>query len=286
MHWTCKLGSIKMLNYDFNLITVTLLATILWRGLDMKKTSYCKMGYLKPVSFKKKMSVRKFLHEKKKWKYDENLSYRPARSHIIFVWGKNIRARIPNYFKFCFFFFCPQLVSPFKKNERKQSVPLSCLNLYKDAILADFFPLGMPFWREFTSFSTPQVLCGHSLTAAPSEANNNTALHIFLPTTLPCGYLNRADTPCVSARFFQEHLLADCAAQLWFRAESLRSVFTVGASRQAWMCSVTVFDCIVIIQVRGLAVQWRCGMSDALQLGNKFRLWKGFIFFGQLDGFT
>lgn len=58
-------------------------------------------------------------------------------------------------------------------------------------------------------------------------------------------------------------------AQLWFRAESLRSVFAVGAARQA-KCAVSLsFDYIMIISGQGLAVQWRCGVSDALLAGKQ-----------------
>lgn len=141
-------------------------------------------------------------------------------------------------------------------------------------------------WEEVHLFLCSPSLVWALAHSSSVSANNNTALHIFLPTTLPCGYLNRADTLCVSARFFQEHLLADCAAQLWFRAESLRSVFTVEALRQA-KCAVSLsFDCIMIIQGKGLAVPWRCGMSVALMhswLGKQIPTCeKCLVFLGQL----
>lgn len=90
-------------------------------------------------------------------------------SRTIFVW-ENLCAGILNHFKvFIVFVSGCNWFLPLKKEERKQSLPLPYLNLYKDAILADFFSLGMLFGREFTSPSTPQVLCGPSLTAAPSQ---------------------------------------------------------------------------------------------------------------------
>lgn len=141
-----------------------------------------------------------------------------------------------------FYCFCLwlQLVSPFKKRRKKavvsSSLPKPLQGCYSCRL---FFAL----WEGVhLSLHSPSLVwaLAHSGSVA---ANNNTALPIFLPARLPCGYWNRVGTPCVAARFFQEHLRADCTARLRFRAESLRSALTVGASRQA-ECAVSLsFDC-------------------------------------------
>lgn len=194
------------------------------------------------------------------------LSYQPALSHIILVWGKMCyNSKSFQGFCFCFFVSGSNLFL-FKKEERKQPLPLPCFTLHKDAILANFFPLGMLFGREFTSSSTPQVLCGHSLTAAPFQP---TITQLFISSDrhgcFAVIWIVQA-RPCVSARFFQEHHLADCAAQLRFRAQSLRSVFAGGGLVAGWMCSVTV------TQLHHPSPTYRSSVD--MWLGNKFRLCK------------
>lgn len=134
-------------------------------------------------------------------------------SRTIFVW-ENLCAGIPNHFKvFIVFVSGCNWFLPLKKEERKQLLPLPYLNLYKDAILADFFFVRDALWEGVhLSLHSPSLVwaLAHSGSVA---ANNNTALPIFLPARLPCGYWNCVGTPCVAARFFQEHLPAVRTAQ-------------------------------------------------------------------------